>query len=438
MNRRRLLAALATGTTAALAGCGYAYGGGDVRRTAAAGGASVFMAGRSAHATTGDRIVFAESGDSPLEGERTAVDAVNRDADVRWSFRHGERSVGVAAAPASERVYLRELGGVVAVSPPDGSGTMANGDGTADAEDGTETEGDGNGTGDGGRMDDRERMDGADDSFRRVDTPDWRASLADVTAGSTDANGSDGNGSAPSTPADSRPIAADAHGAYVAVDAEVVAVREGRVAWTVDPADSLDQSGPVVGLWGGGPAAPAGVVAVAGDAVVALAPDGSRRWRYEAGTRPTLAVDGDLVLCRDGEAVVALSRPDGGEAWRTGVGVGSAPPRAIGSRVAVVSRGETQLLDRRSGEPLWRAGGAPRAERHRSLVVDGGRAYYVGRGGEAVAVDADGRVWTRELEVSAPPEAVVDGWIDGGTVAFAFDSGEFVWLQRRDEDPGLL
>ena len=429
MNRRRLLAALATGTTGALAGCGYAHGGGDVRRTASAGGASVFMAGWHGHATTEDRIVFAESGDSPFEGERTAVDVVDRDADVRWSFRHAERSVGVAVGPAAERVYLRELGGVVAVTPPDESTGAESGDGTTGADDG-------NGTGGGGRMEVE------DSPSRQVDTPDWRASLADVTAGATDADGSDEDRPEHDGPDADRPIAADARGAYVAVDAEVVAVRGGRVAWTLDLSDSLDLSGPVIGLRTGGPAGPDGVVAVAGAghdrSVVSIAPDGAVRWRYEPETRPTLTVDGDLVLCRDGGAVVARSRPDGGEAWRADVGGGSVPSRVTGDRVAVVSQGEIRVLDRESGDPLWRARGAPDRARHRSLVVDGARASYVGRDGEAVAVDADGRVWTRELEVSAPSEAVVDGWIDGETVAFVFDSGEFVWLQRRDEDPGLL
>ncbi|MFC5134337.1 MULTISPECIES: PQQ-binding-like beta-propeller repeat protein [Haloferacaceae] len=426
MNRRRLLAALATGSTAALAGCGYAYGGGDVRRTAFAGGTSVFMAGWSAHATAGDRIVFAESGDSPFEGERTAVDVIDRDAAVRWSFRHGDRSVGMAVDPAAERVYLRELGGVVAVTPPDESAGMGGADGTDDPDDT-------------GRMEDTDGMDGG--PSRRPDTPDWRASLADLTAEPVDGDGSSGNEPDDGEPGtddsdEERPIAADAHGAYVAVDAEVVAVREGGVAWTVEPSASVDSSPPVDGLWGGGSDGPDGVVAVAGDAVVALAPDGSRRWRYEVGNEPTLTVDGDLVLCRDGDAVVALDRPDGGEAWRTEVGSGGVPPRVIEDRVAVTARGETRVLDRQSGDPLWRAGGAPGRDRYRSLVVDGGRAYYVGRGGEAIAVDADGRVWTRELELSGGK--AVDGWLVDGAVAFAFDSGEFVWLQRRDEDPGLL
>ncbi|OYR58238.1 hypothetical protein DJ70_03730, partial [Halorubrum halodurans] len=88
MDRRRLLAALATGATAGLAGCGYAYGGGDVRDREVAGGSAVFMAGWSAHALAGDRIAFAESGESPFEGDRTALDVIDRDADAVGTFRH--------------------------------------------------------------------------------------------------------------------------------------------------------------------------------------------------------------------------------------------------------------------------------------------------------------------------------------------------------------
>ncbi|MFC5277449.1 PQQ-binding-like beta-propeller repeat protein [Halorubrum rubrum] len=423
MNRRRLLAALATGSIATLAGCGYAYGGGDVRARELAGGSGVFMAGWSAHATAGDRLAFAESGDSPFEGERTAVDVIDRDADAVGSFRHEGTSVGLALGSAGERAYLREsTGSVVAVTPT--ADDAAGMDGEDDSDGGS----DGTGANRTSDADDGDGFDADDEGpSRPVDTPDWRASLADVTG--TPAAGTD-----PVERRETEPLAADGLGAYVGSGPVVIAARGGDVDWTAEV------GGDVRGLWCADAEGPDGVVVATADAVVALAPDGSRRWRHASGTGSSLVVDGDLVVLREGDDLLALERPDGAEAWRTGVDGGGPPPTVTGDRVAAVSRGEVHVLDRDSGDPLWRTGVAPDRDRHRSLVVDAGRAYFVDPDGEAVAVDAadagGDRAWTRELEVRSP--TVVDGWIDGGTVAFAFDTGEFVWLQRYDEDPGLL
>ncbi|GAA0518589.1 hypothetical protein GCM10008992_18200 [Halorubrum aquaticum] len=433
-----MLAALATGSAASLAGCGYAYGGGDVRDVESAGGSSVFAFDWSAHAVAGDRIALAESGNSPFEGDRTAVDVVDRNAEEIGTFRHDGLSVGLAAGPDAERVYLRESAGdVVAVTPAADDDVVGTGGvDDEDAEDDGNGEGAGNGSSDGSdadRVDDPDDWDGGEPSFSRVDAPDWRASLADVI-------GEPAKGSDPVERREAEPIAADARGAYVGSGAVVIAVRGGRADWTVEV------DGPVRGLWcggsgdSGGSGGPDGVVVATADAVVELGPDGSRRWSYESGSGPSPTVDGDLVLLREGDDLLALDRPGGTVAWRTGVGGDGPPPMATDDRVAAVSRGELRVLDRGSGDPLWRAGAAPGRDRLRSLVVDAGRAYFVNRDGEAVAVDAadagGGRAWTRSLEVRS--STVVDGWIDGETVAFAFDTGEFVWLQRYDEDPGLL
>ncbi|SMO33382.1 PQQ-binding-like beta-propeller repeat protein [Halorubrum cibi] len=429
MKRRRLLAAVATGAAASLAGCGYAYGGGDVRDVESAGGSSVFASNWSAHAIAGDRIAFAESGDSPFEGERTAVEVIDRGAEEIGTFRHDGLSVGMAAGPDAERVYLREsTGDIVAVTPaaddeagePSGAGDDT--DGNASSDDDTATD----------RVDDPDDWNGGDPEFSRVDAPDWQASIADVL-------GEPAKGTDPVERRESEPIAADGLGAYVASGPLVIAAREGEVDWTVEV------GGDVRGLWCADDEGPDGVVVAAGDALVALAPDGSRRWRRESGAGSTLVVDGDQVLLREGDDLLALDLADGEEAWRTGVGGDGPPPTVTGDRVAAVNRGAVRVLDREAGDPLWRAGLAPGRDRHRSLVVDAARAYFVDRDGEAVAVDATGdaaddsgggRAWTRDLEVRS--STVVDGWIDGGAVAFAFDTGEFVWLQRYDEDPGLL
>ncbi|OYR54836.1 outer membrane protein assembly factor BamB family protein, partial [Halorubrum halodurans] len=344
------------------------------------------------------------------------------------TFRHDRLSVGLALGPAGERAYLREsTGDVIAVTPTnddDPGGTSGSGNET---EDGNETRG-GNESGDGTRADRADDADGSDPDFSpRVDAPDWRASLADVI-------GEPAAGTEPVERREAEPIAADGAGAYVGSGSLVIAAREGDVDWAV----AVD--GDVRGLWCGDAGGPDGVVVAAADAVVALAPDGSRRWRRESGAGSALVVDGDLVLLREGDDLLALDLVDGAEAWRTGIDGGGPPPTVTGDRVAAVSRGTLRVLDRDSGEPLWRSGIAPGRDRSRSLVVGAERGYFVDRDGDAVAVGSEdsggGRAWTRRLETrSSTP---VDGWIDGETVAFAFDTGEFVWLQRYDEDPGLL
>lgn len=207
MRRRVLLAAVATAGVSWTAGCGYAYGGGDVRDSTRLGSGG--FGGESFHAVDGDQLVYATTGRQLVweDGESTFTDGTEvsvwtRGGNRQWSYTHDEPAQGVAAA---EDVYL--LGGngdLVAVAATEAESRTA-------TDDENETE---------------ER---------------WRAEMD----------------------APRPPLAADERGAYVAQEGGLLAVREGSAEWTVDlpgTPEALEAvEGGVVAL------TPDAVVGVAGD-----------------------------------------------------------------------------------------------------------------------------------------------------------------------------
>lgn len=388
MNRRRLLAGVTTAAVAATAGCGYAYGGGDVRGTATIGGSgtSTAFGGTTAFATTEDRIVRAESGSSPFSGENTSVVVADREATVRWRFDHDATTRGVAVSPSADRVYLVE-------------------------------EGD---DGDAGAVAAAARPEADDQGDREREDPSWRAAVEAVAP--------------PTEMARAVPVAADDHGAYVATQDGVAVVRDGDVVRTVETAT------PVRRLWGGTTHDPedgsaGGVIAAVDEALVRIDGDGERIWTQDVGEVPAATVAGGRVVVHEGDDLVALDRETGTVDWRVEVGGRTgrriAPPTVTGDRVAVVAAGAIQVLDDTTGEEAWRASGRPWSP----VVVDAGSAYFVDDE-VAVAVGPGGTRWTRTLDVEE--SRVVDAWFDGVTVAFCFASGEVVRLQREDQDRGLL
>ena len=70
------------------------------------------------------------------------------------------------------------------------------------------------------------------------------------------------------------------------------------------------------------------------------------------------------------------------------------------------------------------------------LVAAPEGAYGIGGRCRVYALDDDGTRWTRQLSVRSCD--LVGGWLDGERVAFLFESGAIRWLQRTDQDPGLL
>lgn len=295
MRRRRLLAAFGTAAAGSLAGCGYAYGGGDVRRTERVAPGTLGIPqfavgdGRVVGAANGRHWVF--EGDEPEWVDGVELSVADLDGSNRWSHVHrtAARSVAVGGA-----VYLLdEAGRVVAV----GGREVEAGDGRS-----TELEG--------------EEL--------------WRTSVTDAGA----------------------PFVADERGVYVATGDGVAAVRDGAVAWR------RSLSTPVGALWsfdggvlvrgGGGLLALAGdgrkrwrraissgvpVSVAAGRALLArrdlfgIAPDRTVDWRLE-WNRQT-----EALATNDGRAAVVgpadvrtVDAADGTRLWSSSVSVETETP----------------------------------------------------------------------------------------------------------------
>ncbi|GAB6879215.1 hypothetical protein JCM17823_14890 [Halorubrum gandharaense] len=402
MKRRQLLAGVVTGAVSTVAGCGYAPGGGDVRRTTQAGRSPFGPVSDVVTATPGAYLIRAVHAGGMLGDDETVVNVIGRDGELRWSHEHEGRSRGVAATMDGDRVHALTEAGRLETATPDANRTSPP----------------------------REEFEG---------TPAWSVTLDESTLdGSTLPDEEE-------AAEEVVPIAADAAGAYVAVDGGIAAVRDGSVAWVVE----MEGGESVTALLGQN-AVPdgTGVVAVTSSQVVSVAPDGGRRWAVDDVSSPQVTPAGDRLFVRSEDGLIALDAGTGAVEWTVGLDASGPAPTVTDGRVAAVERGSIHVVDAVSGEPLWRASAGVSADP--PVVVDESQAYGIDRN-DAVAVGADaggegddgdegdgaGERWRRDLddEVSGRPVA---GWLDGETVAFAFDTGSFVWLQRRQADRGLL
>lgn len=366
MNRRRLLATVATGTLGAIAGCGYAYGGGDLREEASVGVAGL---GSVEYVLGDDRIVAALNGrivdhdaGGFVDGARVGVSTT--EGDRLWSYVHEAEAVDVTA---SDPVYLLdERGYLVAIAAVP----------VTDDELGVE---------------------------RSEETELWRVLLDD------------------SRP----PIASDERGAYVPAGDGLVAIREGEVAWELDVGPEIE-SIVVTGE---------AILVTTGVEVLALSPSGSERWRVEVDASPSFAVAGERVCIQGRRRITVRDLASGEELWTDEFGGFGGPPATFEDRVYVVDRTEISAYDAVDGGRLWQADGVTGGLEFPLVAAPEG-VYGVRRGCEVVAIDGSGTRWARE--VSVRDCSPVGGWLDGETVALLFESGELGWLQRTDQDPGLL
>lgn len=384
MKRRPLLVGVVSGAVSALAGCGYAPGGGDVRRTTRTGRSPFGPANTVLTATPGEYVLLALYAGGMIGDDETVVNVIDRDGDPRWSHEHEGRSRGMAGTVDGDRVHVLTEDHELETATPDSRRTSPP-RGTPEGE------------------------------------PAWSATLESSTLGHE----------LPDEEREAVPVAADAAGAYVALADGVAAVRDGSVAWVVGTEDG----GPVTTLLGSDADLDGGVLAVTASRIVSLAADGDRRWAVEDVSSPRVTATGDRLFVRDGTDLVALDAETGTRAWATALDAPGPAPTITGGRVAAIDRGAIRVVDADSGEPLWRVSTAGTVDP--PVVVDASRAYHVD-GTDAVAVGAnDDGGWRRSLdaEVSGTPVA---GWLSAETVAFVFDTGAFVWLQRRQADRGLL
>ncbi len=123
MRRRQLLAALGGGAMTTIAGCGYAYGGGDLREEIRVPGAGTAEDGHL-FVRMGEHVVTARSGLRWIrdgDGEMqftvgTTVRRFDRHGVVDWQFNHFE---GTRALAIGDRAFLLEEKHLVASAPID-------------------------------------------------------------------------------------------------------------------------------------------------------------------------------------------------------------------------------------------------------------------------------------------------------------------------------
>ncbi|AUX07925.1 hypothetical protein AArcSl_0270 [Halalkaliarchaeum desulfuricum] len=390
-NRRRLLAGLATGTTAGVAGCGYAPGGGDVRGEASLltgiggpGGSNRFdVAGNWVAAARSGQQWVGEFGDRSFD-TATTVRISDRDGNEIGEFVHLEPSRDLALG---ERLYLLdEANRLVATDP------------IYDGEDGEDSEdGEANEVGD--------NTDGIEAA--------WRVELDEPDA----------------------PIAARDGTAYVPDGNRLLAVREGTVVWERDVAEPVETLRVGDGI----------VLASTESAALALDADGETIWEFDIDGPATFATTGEQTaegmtvvrargrLFDDQDDLAVVDTLNGEVHWSTSVRGGSARPAIADGGVHVVTHGTVTAYDLEDGVRRWESGDVGATA---PIVAGPAGVYSLGDNCEAIGADADGRRWSHTLDRRNC--AVVDGWIDGETVAFLLEAGGIVWFQRVDEEPGLL
>lgn len=176
-------------------------------------------------------------------------------------------------------------------------------------------------------------------------------------------------------------------------------------------------------------AGPDGAVYAAGeDALVALDPDGSERWRYDAtGSFRTPVVHRGTVHAGSDAGVVALDAADGTELWTAAVEPWGDMPAVVDGAVVVAGGGPTVALEADSGAQRWR--NDRQADAH--PVAADGSVYVGGYDGLAALDPADGAErWTfdRGGGRSLSPPVVTDDTLyvverpgEAGDATFALD-----------------
>jgi hypothetical protein len=124
VNRRKLLGGVATGLAAGLAGCGFAYGPGDLRERQFLSDGSSLVETRYT-TRDGDRILLARQFDNtdvpPSSGEnppdsQIKLSAFNLDGEAQWEYSRA--GTYTAATLAGDGAYLvDEQSGIEAIRP---------------------------------------------------------------------------------------------------------------------------------------------------------------------------------------------------------------------------------------------------------------------------------------------------------------------------------
>ncbi len=184
----------------------------------------------------------------------------------------------------------------------------------------------------------------------------------------------------------------------------------------------------------GGPTiGPDGTLYAGGDAVYALNPNGSLRWRYatggHVGTAPALLADGTVVVGSQDNMVHAIS-PNGGKRWdfRTGDDVESTPSVGDDGTIYVGSDDGKVYALNPDGALRWafHVGDDVRAS---PAVGPGGSVYVGSLDGVFYAIRPDGTAhWTFRAGDRILSSALVDA---GGAVLFGAEDDRLYALESN-------
>lgn len=369
MKRRGLLATTVTGLTTALAGCGYAYGGGDVRSKTALDESGLTPLGDQEFELKSDRIAvldsgqqFVDTGETPTFTDVAHVVVSDMDGETLWEFSH---QTGADSLAVGDRAYLYdEDDQVVASEVP------------TDTEDDTSTE---------------------------------VATAWDITIEGDEPQLEAGHGNV-----------------YVESEDRLLALRDASVLWEQSFPENIEKlhvNGDVV-------------AASTKSQIVAFDQEGETRWKREGDPDLSVTFVADRLVFDPfdfDDAIEFLVLETGETRWRADHPGEVTEAAKAGGNVALSGRhGGTYVYDDESGELQWKSEEIGDTD---ALVV-GSDTVYAAENCRTVAFDADGIRWERELE--SRDCFALGGWLDGDTVAYLFESGEIFWVQRTDQDPGLL
>jgi len=227
-------------------------------------------------------------------------------------------------------------------------------------------------------------------------------------------------------PEDGSRIAASGSTAYVAGRRWVTATRDGGVAWQRDPGSEVRSLHIAAG----------GVVVQTAEAVLSFDRNGRERFRVDAGPDVVAASGGDYTVLAGSDLdddLTVVGALTGARSWSRSVGAGGRPV-VTGDATYLDTDDGLAAYDLTTGQREWFTEGV-----HLDAPFVGAPdgAYAVRSGCEAIGIGPEGVRWTRSLEFGGGC-TVVNGWTDDDTVAFLFESGDVVWLQRTDVERGLL
>lgn len=335
MNRRGLLATVGAATASALAGCGYAPGGGDVLDDAQVGPTGGMPWTTTSIDTTGDRITYVTSGESAFDSSAdTSLYIADRSGSQLERYTYGAASEAVVLDPSAGRAYL------LATSTGQPDEEAATGVATVD--------------------------------LNREDRSHPYVRVENIVSGEAIPDGELHSGRGV--------LAANRSGAYCLLEDGVAGVGPDDERWRQDVEGAqrvvADQQ-----------------VVVATEHGVRAFEDGSERWQSDTGERPAVATAGEWTAVHaDGE--LRLFDADGTVEWRTDLTPGDPQLRFEDDWLFVEWGSRLAVVDVEDGAVQWEESVGVSAP----AVWDGHRAYSV-RDCEVVATDEGGERWRRQLEL---------------------------------------